>query len=62
MKSCEPNTNDKLLRKKEVAVLLACSTRAVDRLEGSGRLKRVKSVGVRYRASDVQAIISGSGL
>ena len=55
-------TNDRLLRKKEAAAILACSLRTVDRLASSGRLKRVKSAGVRFRASEVQSIINGGGL
>jgi len=52
-----------LLRKKEVAQMLACSLRTVDRLASSGRLKRVKVGGcVRFRASEVQSIINGSEL
>jgi excisionase family DNA binding protein len=51
---------EKLLRKKEVASLLACSARSIDRLASSGRLDRVKVLGaVRFRLSQVQAIIGG---
>lgn len=57
-------TAENLLRKKEVAEMLACSVRTVDRLASSGRLTRVKVGGcVRFRASEVQAIINnGCGL
>jgi excisionase family DNA binding protein len=48
-----------LLRKKQVAEKLACSLRTVDRLANSGRLKRVKCAGVRFRESEVLAIING---
>jgi excisionase family DNA binding protein len=45
---------EKLLRKKEVAALLACSERTVDRLVAVGRLARVKVLGgVRFRLSEV---------
>jgi excisionase family DNA binding protein len=51
---------EKLLRKKEVAVLLACSERTVDRLVAVGRLARVNILGgVRFRLSDVQSLMNG---
>ena len=51
---------DKLLRKKEAASLLACSARTVDRLVNLGRLTRVKILGgVRFRLSQVRAIMEG---
>jgi excisionase family DNA binding protein len=53
---------EKLLRKKQVAEKLACSLRTVDRLVNNGRLNRVKVAGVRFRLSEVQAIISGGKL
>jgi excisionase family DNA binding protein len=53
-------SNEKLLRKKEVASLLACSTRTIDRLVTLGRLTRVYVLGgIRFRMSQVQAIIEG---
>jgi excisionase family DNA binding protein len=58
MKNESPNEN--LLRKKQVAERLACSLRTVDREASDGRLTRVKvRGGVRFRASEVQAIING---
>ena len=55
--------HDRLLRKKEAAERLACSTRTVDREASCGRLKRVKvRGGVRFRESEVQAIINGGEL
>jgi len=56
------SSNDSLLRKKQVAERLACSLRTVDRLADSGRLTRIKCGGVRFRASEVYAIINGGGL
>jgi len=54
---------EKLLRKKQVAELLACSLRTVDRLVAMGRLTRVKILGgVRFRLSEVQAIMNGGGI
>jgi excisionase family DNA binding protein len=54
---------DKLLRKNQVAELLACSLRTVDRLVAARRLTRVKVLGgTRFRLSDVQAIMNGGGL
>lgn len=51
---------DKLLKKCQVAELLACSLRSVDRLISVGRLTRVKILGgVRFRMSQVQALING---
>lgn len=52
-----------LLRKRQVAEMLACSLRTVDRLAAIGRLKRVKILGgIRFRSSEVQAMMNGSGL
>jgi excisionase family DNA binding protein len=63
MNAVEQVTNDRLLRKKEAAERLACSTRTVDREASCGHLKRVKvRGGVRFRESEVQAIINGGGL
>ena len=60
MKQVVVAVGEKLLRKKEVASLLACSARSIDRLASSGRLDRVKVLGaVRFRLSQVQAIIVG---
>jgi len=54
---------DRLLRKKEAAQELACSERTIDREANCGRLTRVKiRGGVRFRESEVQAIIKGDGL
>jgi excisionase family DNA binding protein len=51
---------EKLLRKKEVAALLACSERTVDRLVAVGRLARVNILGgVRFRLSEVQSLMNG---
>jgi predicted DNA-binding transcriptional regulator AlpA len=55
-------SNEKLLRKKQVADTLACSLRTVDRLANSGRLTRIKCAGVRFRESEVQAINNGNKL
>jgi excisionase family DNA binding protein len=54
---------EKLLRKKEVAALLACSERTVDRLVAVRRLARVNILGgVRFRLSDVQSLMNGGAL
>lgn len=51
---------EKLLRKRQVAEMLACSQRTVDRLASLGRLTRVRILGgIRFRLSQVQAIIKG---
>jgi excisionase family DNA binding protein len=51
---------EKLLRKKEVAALLACSERTVDRLVAMRQLARVKILGgVRFRLSEVQTLMNG---
>jgi len=50
---------EKLLRKKDVARLLACSVRMVERLVASGTLTVVKIRGaVRFRLSDIEQIIA----
>jgi excisionase family DNA binding protein len=60
MKSELPNSNDALLRKKQVAEMLACSLRTVDRLVNAGRLTRVKILGgIRFRLSQVQMLMNG---
>jgi excisionase family DNA binding protein len=47
-----------LLTKKQVARMLACSIRMVERLVASGKLATVKIRGaVRFRLSDVEQII-----
>ncbi|MST95056.1 MAG: DNA-binding protein [Pedosphaera sp.] len=52
--------NDSLLRKKEVAQMLACSTRTIERLVSCEKLTPVKILGaIRFRLSQVQAIING---
>jgi predicted DNA-binding transcriptional regulator AlpA len=54
------SAEDKLLRKKQAAEMLACSPRTVDRLAAIRLLTRVKILGgVRFRLSEVQAIING---
>lgn len=57
-----PQHNDKLLRKKEAAERLGCSPRSIDRKVSSGRLTKVEWCGVRFRESEVQAIINGEKL
>ena len=53
-------SEERLLRKVQVAEMLACSLRTVDRLAAVGRLTRVKILGgVRFRLSQVQAIMNG---
>jgi len=45
---------ENLLRKKEVAKMLAQSLRSVDRLVAAGKLTRVKILGgIRFRLSEV---------
>lgn len=52
--------DEKLPRKKQVAEKLACSMRTVDRLASVGRLTPVRVLGgIRFRLSQVQAIING---
>jgi excisionase family DNA binding protein len=54
---------DKLLKKRQVAEVLSCSTRTIEREAKDGRLTRVKiRGGVRFRLSEVQTIISRGGL
>jgi excisionase family DNA binding protein len=52
--------DDRLLPKKVVAALLACSVRTLEREVQDGHLKRVKvRGGVRFRESEVKRIIQG---
>jgi excisionase family DNA binding protein len=54
------NSDDRLLKKREVAEKLSCSTRTVDRLVIAGRLTRVKIMGgIRFRLSQVQILMNG---
>ena len=54
------STEDKLLKKKQVAHMLACSLRTVDRLVNAGRLTRVRILGgIRFRFSQVQNLMKG---
>jgi predicted DNA-binding transcriptional regulator AlpA len=51
---------EKLLRKKQVAEMLACSPRSVDRLVNARKLTRVKILGgIRFRLSQVQFLMKG---
>ena len=51
---------ENLLRKKEVAKMLACSIRTVDRLVNAGRLTRVKILGgIRFRLTQVHTLMAG---
>jgi len=60
MRETNQTTDDRLLRKREAAEKLACSERTIDREASCGRLTRVKvRGGVRFRESEVQAIING---
>lgn len=54
------NNGERLLRKRQVAEMLACSVRTVDRLVNAGRLTRVKILGgIRFRLSQVQTLMNG---
>ena len=60
MRTESQNFNEKLLRKKDVANLLACSVCTIERLVAAGRLTCVRIRGaVRFRESEVSAIING---
>jgi len=51
---------ERLLRKKQVADKLACSSRTVDRLVNAGKLTRVKILGgIRFRLSQVVTLMNG---
>ncbi len=52
-------TNKKLLRKREVAEIVSCSLRTIERLVQDGKLKPVKIRGaVRFPESQVTQLIS----
>jgi predicted DNA-binding transcriptional regulator AlpA len=60
MKEAESLKNDRLLRKKEAAAMLAYSLRSVDRLVAAGKLTRAKILGgIRFRLSEVQFLMNG---
>ena len=53
-------TKNRLVKKREAAALLSCSTRMIERLVSAGKLTRVKVLGaVRFRLSEVLAIVEG---
>jgi excisionase family DNA binding protein len=56
----QPFEDDRLMRKPEVAEMMACSTRHVERQANTGRLPRVK-IGrcVRFKLSDVLRLMQG---
>lgn len=57
------NPFDKLLRKREVAQMWACSLRTIEREVNEGRLTRVRvRGGVRFRESEVLRRINGGKL
>jgi hypothetical protein len=54
------NSEEHLLKKREVAEKLSCSTRQVDRFVVAKLLTRVKILGaVRFRWSQVQMLMNG---
>jgi excisionase family DNA binding protein len=58
MENDSNGASHQLVTKKEVARLLACSVRMVERLVASGTLTAVKIRGaVRFRLSDVEQIM-----
>jgi excisionase family DNA binding protein len=58
LETAESRGVEKLLRKKEAALRLACSGRMVERLVASGTLTAVKIRGaVRFRSSDIEQIM-----
>jgi excisionase family DNA binding protein len=51
--------DERMLRKKDVAALLACSVRTVDRLVSAGNLTPVRILGaIRFRLSQVTALVN----
>jgi excisionase family DNA binding protein len=62
-KNASESPEEKLLRKKEAASLLACSARTIDRLVNLGRLTKVMVLGgVRFRLSQVRQIMQGGNI
>ena len=60
MKTEVLNPDERLLKKREVAEKLSCSTRSVDRLVKRGWLTRIKILGgIRFRWSQVQTLMNG---
>lgn len=58
--NCGGVQNDQLLKKKDVATMLACSLRSIDRLVAAGRLTRVRLLGAaRFRLSEVKLLMNG---
>jgi len=63
MKPNENPTGDKLLRKRDAAKLLACCCRTIERMAADGQLLSVRVRGaVRYRLSEVMAIVERGGV
>jgi len=58
-KSSTQESNDKLIRKKQVAEMLAISLKSVERLVQSGQLTRIKILGaIRFRLSQVLKLMN----
>ena len=51
--------NDRIFTKAEAAAHLRCSTRQIDRLRATGRLKAMKlgPRGIRFFKADVEALL-----
>ena len=59
-KSSTQESNDKLIRKKQVAEMLAISLKSVERLVQNGKLTRIKILGaIRFRLSQVLQLMNG---
>lgn len=55
--------DEKLLKKKQVAEMLACSLKTVERLVQNGQLTRVKILGaIRFRLSQVLQLMNGGNI
>ena len=53
----------KLVRKRDVAKILSCSVRTVDRLEANGDLSPVKILGSkRYKVNEIEMLIQKGGI
>jgi excisionase family DNA binding protein len=59
----QPNPSDRLLRKRDLASLLSCSVRTIERMAQDGSLTRVRVRGaVRFMESEVKKFFCQRGV
>lgn len=63
VKLSQPNLSDRLIRKKDLASLLSCSVRTIERMAQDGSLTPVRVRGaVRFMESEVRKFFAERGM